>query len=69
MWMMKAAMENGIPTLLQTHLRLLDSVPVFVLSPVSGAALAFRLDAISVRVLLEFSPGLAVSAAAMRAHS
>lgn len=53
-----------------SHLRQFNPVPVFVFSPVSGAAVhAFWLGSVDIWVLPELSSGSAGSAAAMRFHS
>lgn len=48
-------MADSVAASLGAHLRQLDSMPVFILSPGSGAAQAARLDLVGVRVHLEFS--------------
>ena len=68
MRIVKARMADRISPQLQAHLRLLHSVPVFVLAPVSGAALAFGLDAVGVWVLGELAPGTTEAAAAVGLH-
>lgn len=50
------------------HLRQLNPMPVFILSPRSGAAHAARLDLVGVWVHLEFAASVAGSAAGVSFH-
>lgn len=68
MRIVKARPADSVSTNLLSHLRLFDSMPVFVLSPISGATQALGLDLVGVRVLVEFAPDLAVAASRMRFH-
>jgi len=61
-------MAGFIATSLGDHLRLFNAVPVFILSPRSGAAHAARLYLVGVRVHLEFPAGVAGSAPCMSFH-
>lgn len=68
--MMEAiGVADSIATSLGTHLRQFDTMPVFILSPGSGAAQAAWLDLVGVRVHLELATGVAGSAARMSFHS
>ena len=63
------AMAGFIAASLGAHLRQLNTMPVFILSPGSGAAQAAWLDLVGIRVHLEFSTGATGSAAAVGFHS
>jgi hypothetical protein len=62
------AMAGFISASLGAHLRQLNAVAVFILSPGSGATHAAGLEIVGVRVHLEFSAAATGSAAAMSFH-